>query len=159
MDIKKTVFLFIPIYLCGHIAQLKSEAISLNAQDPLVSNEVMKNPITATAVNNMLVLAFLVILYQYLNQVQQSELVIERVLIDRGQTRLKEFFNSSVDPIVVCSVKAPSQESADTSSVNQIEPEEILVCNDAAKQMLKLAQEEDNFKLREMAAATFPLFR
>lgn len=63
MDIKKTVFLFIPIYLCAHIAQLKSEAISLNAQDPLVSNEVMKNPITATAVNNMIVLAFLVILY------------------------------------------------------------------------------------------------
>ena len=70
MDIKKTVFLFIPIYLCAHVAQLKREAILLNAEDSLVSSEVMKNPITANAVNNMVVLAFLVIVYQYLNQVQ-----------------------------------------------------------------------------------------
>lgn len=86
----------------------------------------------------MVVLACLVIAYQYLSQVQQSELVIERVLIDRGQTRLKEFFNSSVDPIVVCSVKTVLQEVPDASQAAEVEPEDILVCNDAAKLMLKL---------------------
>jgi hypothetical protein len=61
MDIKKTVFLFVPIYLCGHVAQLKREAILLNMVDPLASTDVMKNPITAISVNNMVMLAFLII--------------------------------------------------------------------------------------------------
>ena len=38
MDIKKTVLLFVPVYLCGYIAQLKREAMLLNAEDPLVSS-------------------------------------------------------------------------------------------------------------------------
>ena len=97
--------------------------------------------------------------YKYLIQIQQSELIIERVLLDRGQTRLKEFLNSSVDPIVVCSVNNIKQENLDDSEIKLLEPEEIVVCNDAAKKLLQLSNDETNFRLRELAAATSPMFR
>ena len=106
--------------------------------NPLVSDELMGNIITATAVNNRVMYGLVVVGYKYLIQIQQSELIIERVLLDRGQTRLKEFLNSSVDPIVVCSVNNIKQENLDDSEVKLLEPEEIVVCNDAAKRILEL---------------------
>ena len=119
----------------------------------------MGNIITATAVNNKVLSGIVIVGYKYLIQVQRSELIIERVHLDRGQTRLKEFFNSSVDPVVVCSVNQIKQDNPDDSKIKLLEPEEIVVCNDAARKILQLSNDETNLCLRELAAATSPLFQ
>jgi len=119
----------------------------------------MGNIITATAVNNKVLSGIVIVGYKYLIQVQRCELIIERVHLDRGQTRLKEFFNSLVDPVVVCSVNQIKQENLDDSKIKLLEPEEIVVCNDAAKKILQLSNDETNLRLRELAAATSPLFQ
>jgi hypothetical protein len=94
MEFKHTVFILYPIFLTGQIFQLKQEALALNKTDPRISSEILGNQLTAIALNNKVMYGLVVVGYKYLIQVQKSELIIERVIIDRSQTRLKEFFNS-----------------------------------------------------------------
>jgi hypothetical protein len=65
---------------------------------------------------HMVMLSLLFVAFQYIAQVQQSELVIERVLLDRSQTRLKEFLNNSTDPTIVCTA---SEQVLDPSKPEQ----------------------------------------
>lgn len=88
-----------------------------------------------------------------------SELIIERVIIDRSQTQLKEFFNSQVDPVVVCSLNTTNITMLSESSSNLLEPDEIVVCNHAARKMLALSSDDTKLSIKEMAGAATPLFQ
>jgi hypothetical protein len=59
----------------------------------------------------------------------------------------------------VCSVNAVEKEKLESTGTGLLEPDEIVVCNDAAKKMLSLTDANENLRLQEMAAANAPLFQ
>jgi len=67
MDIKLTTFLFVPIFICAQVLQLKQEAVIENLRDPSKSANMFRNETSAVALNNMVLLALLVVVQQYLN--------------------------------------------------------------------------------------------
>lgn len=67
MDIKLTTFLFVPIFICAQVLQLKQEAVIENLRDPSKSANMFGNETSAVALNNMVLLALLVVVQQYLN--------------------------------------------------------------------------------------------
>lgn len=93
----------------------------------------------------------------------QSELVIERVLLDRGQTRLKEFLNDSIDPTVVCSVSELTalNDSATDGAISNIlrKLSQLVLFNEAALEILDLKQAETERDLEKIEIANLPIFR
>ena len=79
MDFKYTVFAFIPIFIAGNFC-LNIPIINLEKVNGCQEPE-------AAALNanlSIIVIAIFFMAFQYLSLVQQSELVIERVLLGRS---------------------------------------------------------------------------
>jgi len=94
--------------------------------------------------------------------VQQSELVIERVLLGRSQTKLKEFLNDSLDPTIVC---AASEENLPESVSHDVLPLvtsryfDLVIVNKAASDVLKMSSDDQEQKLNKIPLAMAPIFR